>query len=318
MFDPELEEFKTAIDLRVYAASRGYQLDRKESSRNSAVMRHANGDKVIIKRIDSRFVYFSVRDDRDNGTIIDWVQFRQGLSLGAVRKELRPWVGQPPVPVPVFPALHKTEKDRAKVEAVYARMKDATDGHPYLENERALPRALLALPRFAGRIRIDERGNASLPHFDQEGLCGYELKNAGFTGFASFGAKGLWLSREFADDDSLTIAESAIDALSYAVLFPNERARYASVAGQLNPQQPELIRAAAARMPHGSEIVAAMDADEEGRKLAAIVKNCVELTGRADLHFRHHEPNGFKDFNDQLRATRPVNQAARPLTAELS
>ena len=136
-------------------------MDRKESWRGTSVMRHPVGhDKVIIKRSsDVHYCYFSVRDDRDNGTIIEFVQFRQGLSLGAVRKESKPWIGQPPVQVPAFPELRKTEKDRMKVEAAHARMKDASDGHPYLE----LQRALLALERFAGRIRIDEKGNAVSP-----------------------------------------------------------------------------------------------------------------------------------------------------------
>ncbi len=66
--------------------------------------------------------------------------------------------------------------------------------HPYLENERALPASLLEAERFAGRVRMDARGNAVFPHFDQEGLCGYEIKNKGFTGFSSGGTKGLWLS----------------------------------------------------------------------------------------------------------------------------
>jgi hypothetical protein len=75
-------------------------------------MRHPlSNDKVIIKRgMDGHFVYFSVRDDRDNGSIIDFVQNRQRLSLGAVRKELRPWINQPPVAVPSFLALPRTEK----------------------------------------------------------------------------------------------------------------------------------------------------------------------------------------------------------------
>ena len=103
-------------------------------------MRHPiSDDKGIIKRgMDGHYIYFSVRDDRDNGTIIDFVQYRQRVSLDAVRKELRPWIGMPPVPVPAFPALAKTEKDRLRVEAVYARMQDALTGHPYLEHERAL------------------------------------------------------------------------------------------------------------------------------------------------------------------------------------
>ena len=54
-----------------------------------------------------------------------------------------------------------------KVEVAYARMRDAMDGHPYLERERALPGALLALDRFAGRVRIDDKGNAIFPHSDR-------------------------------------------------------------------------------------------------------------------------------------------------------
>lgn len=301
----ELQEFKTRIDLRSYAAGQGYQLDARNSWRGTSVMRHpVSDDKVIIKRdLDGHYVYFSVRDDRDNGSIIDFVQRRsRGMNLGAVRVELRPWIGKHPVSVPSFPSLPKTEKDRLKVEAAYARMKDATAGHPYLERERAIPGPLLALDRFAGRVRIDDRANAVFPHFDAQGLSGYELKNIDFTGFASGGTKALWLSNELPNDNRLILCESAIDALSHAVLFPDNRARYTSIGGKPNPQQPELIRAAAARMPPDSEIVSAMDADVDGRSLAELVRKAFELTGRADLRFATKEPVGYKDWNDQLRA----------------
>ena len=175
-------------------------------------------------------------------------------------------------------------------------------GHPYSEQERALPASLLKLDRFAGRIRIDARGNAVFPRFDGDGLSGYELKNVNFTGFASGGTKGLWLSRELPDDNQIVFCESAIDALSHTVLFPIDRVRYASIGGKLNPQQPELIRVAIARMPASSEVVAAMDADNEGAKLAEIVRRAVELSGRSDLQFTLQEPFGHKDWNDQLRA----------------
>jgi hypothetical protein len=264
-------------------------------------MRHPRGDKIVIKRAsDGHYVYFSVRDDRDNGSIIDFVQFRHNLSLGAARKELRPWIGVPPVPVPSFPTLPKTAKDRMRVETEYRKMQDA-QRHPYLENERALPGSLLGSERFAGRVRMDARGNAVFPHFDGEGLCGYEIKNTGFTGFAAGGTKGLWVSHALLDDTRLVICESAVDALSHAVLFPDDHARYASIGGKPNPLQPELIRSAVARMPADSEIVSAMDADEDGGKLAGVVRHAVELTGRGDLRFVFQEPFGFKDWNDQLR-----------------
>jgi hypothetical protein len=300
MVDPELESFKTSIDLRAYAASQGYVLAHIESWRGSAVMRHANGDKIIIKRdTDNHYVYFSVQDDADHGTIIDFVKRRKDLNLGATRKELRTWSNSP-AHLAAFTPLLRTVKDRMRVETAYARMQDAST-HPYLENERAIPATLLRSDRFAGRIRIDARGNAVFPHFDREGVCGFEIKNRGFTGFAPGGSKGLWLTHETPDDNCLVLCESAIDALSYAVLFPNERARYASLGGQLSPQQRELMRVAAAGMPIGAKIIAATDADATGGTLAENIREAVELTGRDDLNYLLHQPEGFNDWNDRLR-----------------
>jgi hypothetical protein len=304
--DDELESFKSAIDLRAYASSRGYTWDKRESWRGSAVMRHANGDKIIIKRdVDQHYIYFSVRDERDNGSIIDFIQNRDRLSLGAVRKELRPWIGAPvPSSLPLFPALPVTGRNRLEVEAAFRQMQEALT-HPYLENERALPSTLLASPRFAGRVCIDDYGNAVFPHFDLEGLCGYEIKNRGFTGFARGGIKGLWFSHREDTDTGLVIAESAIDALSHATLFPAQQARYASIGGQPNPRQPELLTAAIKRLPMRSEVVAAIDADEQGQSLSAIIHGAVarvaEETGRSDIAFRAHIPEGVKDWNDALR-----------------
>jgi len=75
----ELEQFKTKINLCEYAASLGFLLDRKNSSRCSAVMRHSSGEKVVIARTSSRhWVYFSVHGaNSDSGTIIDFIQMRR-------------------------------------------------------------------------------------------------------------------------------------------------------------------------------------------------------------------------------------------------
>ena len=57
--DLELEKFKTEIDLRAYAAEQSYHLDRKASWRGSAVMRHANADKIVIsQKPDGHYTYF--------------------------------------------------------------------------------------------------------------------------------------------------------------------------------------------------------------------------------------------------------------------
>ena len=230
----EIETFKTRISLSAYAAGQGFTLDRKSSSRNSVVMR-SNSDKVVIaKASDQHWIYFSVHDDNDNGSIIDFVQNRQGLNLGQVRKELRPWIGQGALPVysrhindqNYVLDLEPLSKDICRVRAQFAAMKLVDSQHRYLENERGILCATLCSDRFAGRIYIDKHKNAVFPHFNRDGVCGFEIRNVTFKGFAVGGEKGLWSSRIQKDDDTLVIGESAIDLLSYAQLHPKASARY--------------------------------------------------------------------------------------------
>ena len=305
--DGELEAFKRDIDVRQFAASLGYEIDPRESWRGSTVMRRG-ADKIVVKRNrNHHYVFFSVRDDTDHGTIIDFVQRRQRLNLGAVRQVLRPWIGQPAVGQPLLTQLKPTSKDRMRVESEY-RLMAMVLRHPYLEHERCLPVAVLASRRFAGRVRMDDRGNAVFPHFDGEGLCGYEIKNTGFTGFAAGGTKGLWFSHTGPDDRRLVLAESAIDALSHATLFPDaaDQTRYASLGGKPNSKQPDLVKATIVKLPKGSPIVAAFDADRAGRVLVGVVRLAVAAvaieTARTDLVFNVHLPvQEDEDWNQVLQ-----------------
>jgi hypothetical protein len=269
-------------------------------------------DKIVVKRNgNGHYVFFSVREDDDHGTLIDFVQRRQNLSLGAVRQILRPWIGRPATP-PQFSALQPTSPDRMRVECAYRRMRQVS-WYPYLEHERGVPAAVLLSPRFLGRMRMDSRGNTVFPHFDAAGLCGYEIKNRGYTGFAAGGEKGLWFSHTRPDDRRLILAESAIDALSYAALFPDteDQTRYASLGGKPSWRQMKLVSGTMARLPERAEIVAAFDTDPAGRQLAAAmgdaVANMANKTGRSDLIFKVHLPaQEGADWNNVLQ-----NQAVR-------
>jgi hypothetical protein len=179
--------------------------------------------------------------------------------------------------------------------------------HRYLEEERAIPRDLLSHPRFAGRILVDARSNVVFPHVDRDGPCGFEIKNRNFTGFAPGGEKGLWISVVKRTDTTLVIAESAIDALSYAALHPDEHARYASFGGAMNPSQPALIRAAIERLSLGAVVRIATDNDEEGAGFAAIIERAVSRDGQGALAIERAAPADAKDWNEALlRVRRPV------------
>lgn len=319
VFDEELDAFKR-LDIREYAATLGYAEDARESWKTCTVMRDGRDKIFCLIDIDGHWIYYSFHEpgnplkktaNKQGGTILDFIQGRKGLSFGQIRKELRPWLGRPSLPLPRFAPLlpFRSTPDRNRVEHAYRQTAPA-DRHPYLEQARAIPPALLSSPRFAGRVRIDGRGNAVFPHFDHDGLAGFEIKNTGFTGFASGGTKALWTSHDRPDDRRLVLTESAIDALSYAALFPDDRTRYRSIGGQISPQQPALITAEITQMPLGSAIVCATDNDDAGHQLAAIVENAVQATERSDITFRVHVPasNGA-DWNDVLRGDHPPSPA---------
>ena len=145
---------------------------------------------------------------------------------------------------------------------------------------------------------MDRRNNALFPHYDKDGLCGFEVKNKGFTGFASGGVKGLWYSQAKATDGRLVLVESAIDAMSFHALQGDIFTRYMSTGGELNPQQPTLLRDAMEKLHPSAAVVLAFDNDEGGDKIAGEVE-AVAPAGRKLLRVR---PEGAKDWNQILKA----------------
>ena len=302
MHDDELHRFKSDIHFLHYAADRyGYRRERRESSVSSHVLRNpASGDKIVVRKDrDGHWTYFSVRDARDHGTIVDFVQRRgRHLSLGSVREELRSWLGTPrPLPETLeLPRRSMPSEPRPFAEVFEAaRVASSCD---YLRARGLRPQTLSG-PRFAGTWRVDARGNVLFAHRDETGaLTGFEVKSRGFTGFASGGKKTAWQSRAFPGDRALVVTESAIDALSYYQLY-GYAARYVSTAGAPSSAQMELLGRLLARLAPETTVVAALDSDEAGHKLASRIE---ALTLRLPhLDFRRDAPAGAKDWNDVLQ-----------------
>ena len=306
--DPELERFKR-LNLGELAASYGYQLDRRESSRASLVMRHADGDKIIIATgEDGHAVFFSVKTANASGSVLDFVMHRQGGNLGHARKTLRSTKppGLPTGHPAAIPKPRPIPHDRAALVALWHGFQPCRPA--YLESRGLAPSTITA---FAERIRTDGRGNTVFRHDDRDGLSGWEVKNRGFTGFAAGGRKGLFGCRvgiDRADDPPrLIVAESAIDAMSYHQHDPAP-ALVLSFGGELSPEQPELLRHVLTRHP-AAEIVTATDNDAQGDVFAALIESY-----RPDA--RRARPPTSKDWNDTLRHTL-VQQRAFPLLATL-
>jgi hypothetical protein len=308
--DEELDRFKR-INLPEYAASRGYRLIGREPTRSggsrgstnaSILMRHPGTDDKVVIRLDAdgHWTYFSVRDDRDNGTIIDFLERRGAPGLAALREELRAWSGREaisPRPQPFSRRASTPPPHREAVRDVYARAR-VSPNHPYL-NSRGIRPETLSGERFAGTWRVDDRGNLLFPHRDgprPEDLCGFEKKSACFAGFVAGGTKTLWMSNAEAADRTLIVTEAVLDAFSYHQIHQDPHARFASTGGSLGERQARHVACAIAALPPGSLVVTATDGDDAGEKLAARIAS---LAGETPVA-RHRPPIG-KDWNEYLQ-----------------
>jgi hypothetical protein len=308
----ELERFKSEINLTTFAASRGYRVDRRESSRSCVVMRDpATGDKIVVSRSprDGHWIYFSVRDARDQGTIVDFVQRRAGGTLGDVRRALAPWLG--PAPPSVAPELYRQAVEPRTVDrALAARLFEearAVVNSAYL-NARGIKPAILCSERFAGTFREDARGNVLFPHRDTNGFAGFESKNLGWTSFSPGGVRALWWSNCFDGDTGLVLVESAIDALSFHQVQGAPPVRYASTAGTLSQHQRLVLRQTVRELPRGISVALAFDRDAAGDSLAD------EVRALGGAEFSRCCPPTEKDWNDHLRTMKPERDGTIPLS----
>lgn len=295
----ELDEMKH-INLADYAVAQGYQPNKSKSSRNAICYDHPNGNRVIIgtDATSGHSVYYSVRDDTDNGTIVDFIQRRQALNLGQVRRELRPWIGRGPAERPEIPTPQPrpepTTKDRAEQARGLAACKRINDRHKYLE-ARGL--SIETLKHFRSRVYTDARGNAVFPHFDAAGVSGLEIKNTRFTGFSKSGEKGLWLHGP-ADSSRVVVCESAIDCMSHYQLDAKnpvrEKTLYVSTAGKMSPEARANLQTLLDKY-QGAEIVAGFDNDADGNKYTGELQEMA-----SELEIIRHKPK-YKNWNEELK-----------------
>ena len=316
MFD--FDRFKRDISLPEFFSSRGYVLRENESSQNSMVMHRAadNGKVVVAKGYPKGFwIFFSVRSN-ESGTILDAaVMEGMGADVAEAAKALTPYLGggsghlkgfETPARVKQMAlALEPHQTNRSGIQRSFDKTSVITH-HLYVEY-RGISTEITAHHRFKGCIRKDDYGNAVFPHHDRKGVCGFEMRNHKFRGFAKGGSKGLWHSACWEQDTQLLICEATLDALSYAQLHPEElmHTRYFSTGGKVTPEQQQLVVAALKRMEGKGSIIIAQDNDEAGEGFAALI----EELAPENVPITRALPLEGKDWNDSLRAVQtPTSQ----------
>ena len=308
----ELETFKSQINLVEYALSQGYSVDPKRTSQNSTYMRHSATDErvVVATSAQGHGIYFTIGSERDSGTIIDFVQNKQALNLGQVRKALRPFAGlsQPTAAVKSVRAVVEKSPDAyskpkpiadaqlrlERLKAEYVSLKPYS--HNYLLN-RGLTEETLSL--FSKQIRQDERNNACFLHRNAAGgVIGWEKKNKSFTGFSSGGNKGLFIQKSDSNPtETVILFESAIDAMSFHELgYAKKGDEYIAIGGAPSPEQQQMLLERI--KSSGAHVCIAFDKDAAGDALAGRVAALLEQNNITNERITSQ----LKDWNDDLNS----------------
>lgn len=300
--DEELEKFKRDVNLVELAGSYGYEVVRKESCRTSVVMKHTDSKIVVAtNHQNSHGIFFEVHGDA-SGSVVDFVQYREGCNLGMTRVKLREYIGQPRLKSPIREFAKPQPITRDLAHAVALWQKGQPYSGDYLEGRGLTPETITL---FSDHIRLiasqdGKHYNVAFRHDNQTGLTGWELKNKDYTSFAGGGTKALFACqvKEEGPPSRIVIGESAIDTMTYCQLS-QKPGLYVSIAGNLSPNQQALLKATLTDNPQ-AKIVTATDADHNGEKYAMFIHSIRPDARRAYPRKREQPDVRYKDWNDVL------------------
>ncbi|QKG55014.1 toprim domain-containing protein [Hymenobacter sp. BRD67] len=312
--DPqELDRFKQSIDLVDYATRRhGYDV-KKAGPRGHWHQLEKDGEMLIVSRKGDHQVYLNPGDDRDSGSIIDFVKTRENQTLGQVRQTLRQYLGEsdqsttpgwqaapsPPLPAPAAyapkatePADVETEAERrARLVAAVMGTHAALTDRSYLHN-RHLSNETIDSPAFQGRVFTSQQGNfrnTAFPLYNEHGIATVEQRNDDYKHLLQLPKTGVWVSHPTDGKDTavqrLVVSESPVDAMSYHQLHhqgapgqPNTL--YVATSGTVTERQVELIQKLIDKQ-EPKEVVLANDNDAAGRRFNMNYLNELQTPRRA-------------------------------------
>jgi hypothetical protein len=250
---------------------------------------------VSVNPGNGHWRWFNPVDESQSGTVVDFLQVVEQISLGEVRKILREWMRMPAPSIPTIDRPRAQKKNRGEVVEFLARFKPV-ETSSYAESRGITQETLTALP-FQGRILKGFKGALIFPHWDGYGLCGYEVKTFGFTSFSSKGYKSLWVSRVPSTLEQIVIAESGIEALSYYQATSPKHTLFASAGGNWSKDVADRLHNLMKRFPNAC-VVGAFNNDNGGYRQSERLSEIALAAGsayRSDL-----PPVEGADWNDTV------------------
>jgi hypothetical protein len=341
----KLDTYRRDINLVDFLEAEGFRVNVKKGLRHGkwvVLEEPGTGRKLIVARATSgQYQYFNPEDERDRGTVVDYVAGKLGLDLRAKDgwRELFSHLDR-----------HQGHSSPVPAEAPSATILPALTGavlspsdfdlRPFTEPAYLMSRGItektLGSAEFYGKIfnrdHRDKRGflhtNTVFPLENKDGLLGIVIRNHRANYINGTKGEGLWVSNAVgtAPPAELFVCESPIDALSYHQMHPPEapgQRVYVATAGTLSVSQPGAIQALIDRLWPG-RVVLANDNDPSGMRynlqlLGAVrVGEASALAARVTRFLASGCVLSFRQLHQPGESTVCTTQLAETLSARLN
>lgn len=183
----DYEQIKQQVNLTELAAHFGYEMIRKESSRNCVMMRYQHHKIAITRDSDGHYIYYTIGDSlkTDCGSVIDFVMNRKQSTFQEAVTYLKQYEHIPDTHRPAnnlyVSKIEPSSKDTQAVIKNLIKMPLMSES-AYLAS-RGITKDTLTSPRFHGRIYKDARNNVIFP-ITTTALWAMSLKTMGLPALA--------------------------------------------------------------------------------------------------------------------------------------
>lgn len=304
-FKEEIQRIKQEVNLLQHACSMGYALDKAKSTRQEVVLVKA-GDRLICRQSPTthKWIYFSVVNDKDQGTIIDFMlnrgySFQQIRGLRSAHLDKSILVHQASLPDrPVYDAAtnHKIATMALEVFAPCARdtylqkrgIKDSIS-HSYKNFKTNAYEAVFGLYRKVNNQGVGQLCSTIKYSLSRDGQSKHYFQKGLPRGVAVFTDEHY---------ERVIITESPIDALSHKQQHEAERSMYVCTCGHISKNvQQELVPLLKHAHQDGKEVVLAFDKDKAGERMCSQLGAYLQ---EQSCRYKVIYPPAGKDWNEAL------------------
>ncbi len=313
----ETDRLKCEVNLIDFASHYDkFEIDKKKNSNNQVesmncvFMRNDVDDKLVITRnTNGHYIYFNPENDRDKGTIFDFIENRRAgknFSMSYAKKIINDFSGNIKKsyikPTGIKLAAKTNDQALTKVQAHFNKLPELNNTD-FLES-RGLSKELLFSDVCKKRIYNEEYAdknsgavytNTVFPLYgfnDKKSVVlGFERRNDEFKGAfeGSLKSASIWVSsfNKAEPVNNFVVSESAVDSLSYAQIKDDWRSAnnvYAATSGSAWDGHIDLYQKTINNLKPAA-VVLANDNDCAGERFNCKILGRLELSNYVDAEY---------------------------------